>query len=214
MSGSPSLSRNSCYERNFCNYSCKGTWCSWLCLCYIQELEHLERKIWLFPTLARGCSESCGGRLATREQELHGLLFPPLSFPTEMQCIESLGSRTRPCKSRAVSQQELYYGDQIILLLTYTLWTVWQHRRSWSPAFISALWIQLPTCAPQGVWAYGCLVHEPYPVQVWDPLKTQLCQTGRGRYMKLLSAPWAAILNSFKNMQLLNSISYSQAKIL
>lgn len=88
--------------------------------------------------------------------------FLSLSLPTQRQCIKSPGSRTRPCKSRAACLPTGLVSQR--LDNSWSLWAVWQDRRNWSPAFISALWGQLPTCAPQGIWACGCLVHEPYQV--------------------------------------------------
>lgn len=140
--------------------------------------------------------------------------FLSLSLSTEMQCFKS-GSRTRPCKSRAAClprglvSQILDHSPSCSHIRNCVT-----GQKKPKPAFISALWVQLPTCAPQGIWACGCLAHEPFQGLVWDTLNTQLCQAGRCRHMKLPSVPRAATVHSFKNIQLLNSITYSGAKIL
>lgn len=194
-------------EYNFCNDSCKSRCCSWLYAASNIEAFGVTKS---FPPWPEGVQCPLEEDwLADSRSYMDSFSSPSSSHWDAVYQVPRAGpDHANP--ELPVSQQDLCHKDQIILL-AHTLWTVWQHKRKESPAFISAPWVQLPTCAPQGTWAQGCLVHEPYQEQVWDTLNTALPSW---KHIKLPSVPLAAIMHSFKNIQLLSSISYSGAKIL
>lgn len=143
-----------------------------------------------------------------------GAMWGLLSFPfSPLRCsVSSWAAGPEHANPEPVSQQDLCHKDWIILL-AHTLWTVWQDKRNQSPAFISALWGQLPRCSSGDLtlWVPG---PRALPGVGMRYINTQLCQAGSCRHMKLPRVPLAAIMHSFTNIQLLNSLSYSEAKML